>query len=123
MGTVLTDDTILSVIDPTPLSTFLRNTGIGTDRTLFVTIASKSYIEPMINFKIALDKWNLGGNYVVLCLDIECAQAAESSNIIAFDGYFMSGKESKGDWHFPIARIKVPSRNFSSDHSSPQIST
>lgn len=93
--------------DPTPLSTFLRNKGLENNRTLFVTMASEYYINSIINFKIALDKWNLGKEYVVLCLDIECVRASEAHEVIAYDGYIRYRNETNGDWHLPVARMKV----------------
>src|SRR5579862_3784708 len=89
------------------LSGFLQSRGLGNDETLFITIASKKYIESMINFKFALDTWGLGNRYVVLCLDRECVQAADSHNIHAYTRYLMSSSEAGDDWHLPVARIKV----------------
>lgn len=70
-------------------------------------MASERYIDLIINFKTALDKWNLGENYVVLCLDIECVRASEAHKIIAYDGYIRSRNETNVDWHLPVARMKV----------------
>ena len=89
------------------LSGFLQSKGIGNDQTLFITIASVKYIDSMINFKLGLDTWGLGGRYIVLCLDRECVQAAQAHNIHASTRYLMSENEAADDWHLPVARIKV----------------
>lgn len=93
--------------ETTPLSNYLRRGGIGPNRTLFITMASRQYIEPMINFKHALDRWNEGQNYIVLCLDIECVEAGIAHGIHAFDGYLQTITEAQGDWHYSVARMKV----------------
>jgi len=100
-----------------PFSAFLKSHGIDNNRTLFVTLASKQYIEPMINFNVALKRWNRDKNYVVLCLDIECLQAAEAHDFLAYDGYFMRDTEVGHDWHASVARMKVPSPSYISDYS------
>jgi hypothetical protein len=93
--------------ETTPLSNYLRRGGIGPNRTLFITMASRKYIEPMINFKRSLDRWNEGRNYIVLCLDRECVDAGIANGIHAFDGYLQTTSEAEGDWHHPVARMKV----------------
>ena len=95
-----------------PLSAFLNAHGLDTSQTLFVTMASTQYIEPMINFNKALKKWNLDKFYVVLCLDVECTKAAEAHNILAYSGFLMSENEALNDWHDPIARMKVPPHSY-----------
>lgn len=90
-----------------PLTQFLVSNGVGTDRTLFISMASEAYIEPMINFKVGLEKFNLGENLFVLCLDTPCLEAAKQHRILAYDGYLMNEMEAQGDWHHPIARVKV----------------
>ena len=110
--------------DSLSLSGFLQSRGVSNDKTLFVTIASKKYVAPMINFKFGLDRWDLGKQYVILCLDHECVQAAESQNIHAYTGYLMSAKEEGDDWHTPVARIKVFQTSTDLTRcSSPRIST
>lgn len=91
---------------PTPvtLSQFLRSHDVGTDRTLFVTMASESYIEPMVNFKRSLDKFDLGKDYVVLCFDLPCVAAAKKYDVLAYDGYIGHGSEERS---YQIARAKV----------------
>jgi|SRR5579862_1694630 len=89
------------------LSAFLESKGLDNSRTIFLTIASNSYLEPMINFRRSLEKWSLGENYVALCLDVECVQAANAHNITAYDGYLMTAKEAQSDWHLPVGRMKV----------------
>jgi hypothetical protein len=89
------------------LAEFLRSKGLGTDRTLFVTIASQPYAESMVNFKMGLDRFSLGGDYVVLCLDVPCLETARNHDIVAFGGYLMNETEPAGDWHYPVARAMV----------------
>ena len=96
-----------SKADRIPLSTFLKSNGLDNDRTIFLTIASKEYAKQMINFKLSLEKWKLEQNYVVLCLDIDCLDVAESHNILAYARYLISEEDANGDWHIPVARIKV----------------
>lgn len=103
--------------ETTPLSNYLRRGGIGPNRTLFVTMASRKYIEPMINFKYSLDRWNEGQNYVVLCLDIECVEAGRTHGIHVFDGYLQTIAEAQGDWHSPVARMKVSCHQYNVDNS------
>jgi hypothetical protein len=97
----------LSLSDFSSLADFLQSRGLGNDKTLFVTIASKQYVDPMINLKYALDMWGLGEQYVVLCLDHECVHGAESHKIHAYTRYLMNAKEDGDDWHTLVARIKV----------------
>jgi len=94
-------------LDRSPLSTFLESNGLDNSRTIFLTIASKEYIEQMVNFRTSLAEWKLGNNYVVLCLDVECLQGAKEYDILAYDGYIMTAEEAAGDWHIPVARLKV----------------
>ena len=89
------------------LAEFLRSKGLGTERTLFVTIASQPYTETMVNFKMGLDRFSLGEEYVVLCLDVPCLDTAKNHDIVAFGGYLMNETESAGDWHYPVARAMV----------------
>jgi len=100
-----------------PFSAFLESHGIDNNRTLFVTMASKQYIEPIINFNVALKRWNRDKNYVVLCLDIECLQAAEVHDFLAYGGYLMRDTEVGHDWHPSVARMKVASPSYNSDYS------
>ena len=72
-----------------------------------MTIASKHYIQQMINFKTSLQKWDLDRCFLVLCLDRECLQAAKENGIMGYDGYLMTPEEAAGDWHVPVARLKV----------------
>lgn len=65
-------------------------------------------MEPIVNFKSALDIFNLGRNYVVLCLDVECVAEAKAHDIIAYGGYIIQIEEGNDDWHYPVARMKVP---------------
>ena len=108
-----------------PLSAFLHANGIGNDRTLFVTMANEAYIDPMVNFKWGLDIFNLGRDYLVLCLDQACLDQAKRYEVLAYDGYVEEGL----NWHHHIARMKVyprPLRTFVCDVdvcSSKQIST
>lgn len=95
-----------------PLSAFLIAHGLDTSQTLFVTLANKQYIDPIINFNMALKKWNLDRCYVVLCLDVDCTKAAESHNILAYNGFLMTENEVWNDWHVPIARMKVPPHSY-----------
>lgn len=90
-----------------PLSSYLRSNGIYTDKTIYLTMASKDYIEPIINFKTQLDKFALGESYVVLCVDTECLEATKSHHILGFGGYLATETEAMEDWHNPIARMKV----------------
>lgn len=64
-------------------------------------------MDPIINFRTALDKFGLGQNYLVLCLDTGCFEGAEAQNILAYDGYIMSAEEAENDYHLPVARAKV----------------
>jgi len=66
----------------------------------------------MINFKLGLDRWGLGEQFLVLCLDHECVKAAEANNIHAYGRYITTAKEEDDDWHTPVARIKVVNRNI-----------
>ena len=91
-----------------PLSSFLQSKGISVNQTIYLTMASKEYIDPVINFKKQLDKFDLGDVYVVLCLDPECVDATKAHHILGFGGYLATETEAEGDWHFPIARMKVP---------------
>jgi hypothetical protein len=102
------------------LSEFLQSRGIGTDRTLFVTIASEPYIEPMVNFRMGLDRFSLGGDYVVLCLDVPCLDTARKYDIVAFEGYLMKETEAGDDGHDPVAQTKVHSSFPSLTSSLPQ---
>jgi len=77
----------------------------------------------MINFKLGLDMWGLGDRFVVLCLDRECVQAAESHEIHAYTRYLMTAGEAGDDWHLPVARIKVMLLPIPINSSSPPIST
>ena len=88
-----------------PLSAFLHEHGIQNDRTLFVTMANKAYVDPMVNFKWGLDIFHLGNDYLVLCLDQACLEQAAQYDILAYDGFIEEGV----NWHQQIARIKVPS--------------
>lgn len=72
-----------------------------------MTIASKHYIQQMINFKTSLQKWDLDRCFLVLCLDRECLQAAKENGIMGYDGYLMTPEEAAGNWHVPVARLKV----------------
>ena len=90
-----------------PLSRFLYRSGLRNDKTVFVTMATKDYLDSIINFRTALDKFGLRQNYLILCLDTECLEGARSNDIIAYGGYLMSGEESDGDFHMPVARAKV----------------
>lgn len=94
-----------SEVDSTSLTGFLQSRGVGNDKTLFITIANKKYVDAMVNFKFALDKWDLGQQYVVLCLDQKCMEAAESHNILAFNSNLMT--DDNDEWQAPVARIKV----------------
>jgi hypothetical protein len=87
------------------LPDFLKDHQLGTNQTVFITMADEKYVEPMVNFKISLDKWDLGGNYVVLCLDEKCSNLAESRHILHYDGYFKSRDATT--WNAPVARAKV----------------
>jgi len=71
----------------------------------------------MINFNVALKRWGLERNYMVLCLDVECVQAAEADDFLAYDGYFMRETEVGHDWHASVARMKVTSPPYNSDFS------
>lgn len=93
--------------DPTPLSTFLGRNGIDNYETVFLTIASREYMPQILNFKASLKKWKLDTRYAVLCLDVECLSVSKENGIIAYDGYIMSAEEAAGDWHVPVARLKV----------------
>ena len=104
-ATLKTSDT--DVTDVGNLPEFLESKGVGTDRTLFLTIASEPYIESTINFKRGLDNFSLGEDYVVLCLDTPCLEAARGHDIIAFGGYIMKETEATDGWGYAIARAKV----------------
>jgi len=93
----------------TPLSSFLESHGLYNSRTIFLTMASKGYMQEIVNFRDTLAKWKLGENYVVLCLDLGCLEGAKEHGILAYDGYIMTPEEARGDWHIPVARLKVPS--------------
>jgi hypothetical protein len=99
---------VLDEHDPTPLSTFLGRNGIENDKTVFLTIASQEYMPQIINFRASLRKWKLDSRYAVLCLDVECLSVSKDNGIVAYDGYIMSPEEAAGDWHVPVARLKVP---------------
>lgn len=99
------------------LTSFLRSRAVETDSTLFIALASENYIEPIINFRASLDKWNMGKNYVVICMDTACLQAAETHDILAYDGYCINRRELGSDWHIPIARAKVMPQEILSDCS------
>jgi hypothetical protein len=90
-----------------PLSTYLRLNGIGNDKTLFLSMASKEYIEPVINFRKQLNIFGLAESYVVLCLDTDCVEATKKHHILGYDGFLVTEAEAQGDWHDPIARMKV----------------
>ena len=90
-----------------PLSTFLRSNGIGTDKTLFVTIAGGLYIDPAINFKKQLETWSLEQNFLVLCLDMACMEATKRNSVLAYDGFLQTEDEARTDFHIPVARMKV----------------
>lgn len=79
-------------------------------------MASEEYVAPMINFWNALNNWGLGDDYVVLCLDPRCMEAAEALNITAYGGYLLSSDDELKDWHVPVARMKVNSHS----HSHPE---
>lgn len=100
--------------DPTPLSTFLCRHGLDNDETVFLTIASKEYMPQTLNFKASLKRWKLDRRYAVLCLDVECLSVSKENGIVAYDGYIMSPEEAKGNWHVPVARLKVPSSSLCS---------
>jgi hypothetical protein len=87
------------------LSAFLHDHGVGNDRTLFVTMANKVYVDPMVNFKWGLDIFHLGRDYLVLCLDQTCLEQAQRYDILAYDGFIEEGV----NWHDHIARMKVSS--------------
>jgi hypothetical protein len=70
-------------------------------------MASENYIESVINFKRQLDKFSLGGRFLVLCVDPACVEAMSKHSILGYDGYLQTESESKADWHLPIARMKV----------------
>jgi len=86
------------------LSQFVRSNGVGTDRTLFVTMASESYIQPMVNFRWSLDRFDLGKDYVVLCFDEACMAAAQQHDIMAYGGYIDHGQHERA---YEIAHLKV----------------
>lgn len=90
-----------------PLSTYLRSHGVYPDQTIYVTMASKGYIESAINFKRQLDKFSLGGRFIVLCVDLECVEVMSNHSILGYDGYLQTESEAQDDWHLPIARMKV----------------
>lgn len=87
------------------LCDFLKKSGLEVNQTLFVTMADEKYAEPMINFKLSLDKWDLSGHYVVLCLDASCSNAAASQNILHYDGYYKP--EDDTTWKASVAKAKV----------------
>lgn len=105
-ATLKTSDTD-NVMDVGNLPEFLESKGVGTDRTLFLTVASDPYIESMINFKRGLDNFSLGEDYVVLCLDTQCLETARSHDIIAFGGYIVKEAEATDDWRYAIVHAKV----------------
>jgi hypothetical protein len=94
-------------VDATQISLpeFLKDHQLGTDQTVFITMADEKYVGPMVNFKISLDKWDLGGNYVVLCLDQKCSSVAESRHVLHYDGYLKS--QDSTSWNAPVAHAKV----------------
>lgn len=105
-----------------PLARFLQNSGLGKDKTLFITMATEGYMDAVFNFKLGLDKFDLGGNCVVLCLDKGCVERAKEHNICAYDSYVMNGDEAGGDYHVPVARAKViSSKRFVSNRRWRQI--
>ena len=61
----------------------------------------------MINFRTSLEKWGLERNYVVLCLDADCMQAAKAQKILAYGGYFAKAKETGGEWRTLVGGMKV----------------
>lgn len=99
----------ISALFPTkggPLSAFLRSNSIGTDKTVFLTIADRNFIEAAIHFKTQLDKFELGETCVILCLDTDCLEAAKAQSVLAYDGYVI---REAGDWRMPVAQMKVQS--------------
>ena len=89
------------------LSDFLKQHRIESNQTLFVTMADGNYIDPMLNFKLSLDKWDLGKDYLVLCLDSKCSSVAQSHHILHYDGYYK--KDNDTNWKIGVARSKVTS--------------
>src|SRR5271156_71247 len=90
-----------------PVSSFLYRSGLRNDKTVFVTMATKEYLDAIINFRTALDKFGLAQNYMILCLDEGCLEGAKANDIIAYGGYLMNSNEIDGDFHMPVARAKV----------------
>ena len=70
-------------------------------------MATEGYVDPIVNFRMALDKFGLGQNCIILCLDQGCVERAKQHNIVAYDGYIMTSEEVGGDYHVPVARAKV----------------
>lgn len=101
-----------------PLSRFLYRNGLRNDSTIFVTMASKEYLDAIVNFRTALDKFGIGKTYLVLCLDTECVEGAKANDVIAYGGYRMNSKEKDGDFHVPVARAKVRAPNSIVSHLS-----
>jgi hypothetical protein len=105
----LTVPVALKPVDAAPfqisLPEFLKDHQLGIDQTLFITMADEKYVEPMVNFWISLDQWDLSGNYMVLCLDERCSNVAESRHILHYDGYFKS--QDTTTWNAPVAKAKV----------------
>jgi len=86
---------------------FLQSRGVGVDKTVFVTIASEKYVQSTVNFKFSLDRWGLGRQFVVLCLDDDCVREAESHGIYAYNRYATDAKERSDNWRRAVARVKV----------------
>jgi hypothetical protein len=100
IGDIITRPLLPSV---RPLSGFLQSHRIGTDKTLFLTIADKNFLGAALHFKSQLDRQGLGDSFVILCLDDECLKGAEGKSL-AYDGFVFRGP---GDWHTPVAKMKV----------------
>jgi len=93
-----------------PLTRFLLSNGVTPNRTLFVGMASKSYIPLMLNFKLGLTKYQLEKDYLILCLDQACLDACKEHDVLAYGGYRLDNEtvlQAAGGWRNPIAKAKV----------------
>ena len=69
------------------LSAFLLEHGLTTHQTIFVSFGCAKTIHALLNFKLALDLFNLGNDYVILCLDTVCTDVANANGILSYDGF------------------------------------
>jgi hypothetical protein len=73
------------------------NTLNDASNPLFITMIDSSYMPAVRNFNLALEKYHLDGNFIVICLDVKCVNLGQSHQLLIWSAFVNAS----------VAKVKV----------------